>query len=226
MKLLALALVAGLAGSAAATPPKLGGCPIFPASNPWNATVDKLPVAANSAAMIASIGPAAPVHADFGSGLYDGQPIGIPYNVVSGVAGEVARRVRVRRRERQGPVSDSGAAEDRGRIGPSHPDRRRRDACRLYELVRRAEGRSAAGTRGPARSGTCARTHCGRPAGRRPTRRGCRSSPASRATASPHRPRAAVHGRSARAARSSIRRVTTRASRPTRRCRRWAYACV
>ncbi|HWF25287.1 MAG TPA: hypothetical protein VG275_07570 [Solirubrobacteraceae bacterium] len=33
--------------------------------------------------MIASIGLAAPVHPDFGSGLYDGEPIGIPFAVVS-----------------------------------------------------------------------------------------------------------------------------------------------
>jgi hypothetical protein len=64
--------------------PQIAGCPIFPTSNPWNQRVDKLPVAANSATMIRSIGLDAPVHADFGSGRYGGQPIGIPYNVVSG----------------------------------------------------------------------------------------------------------------------------------------------
>src|SRR5215471_653925 len=58
-------------------------CPVFPASNAWNQRVDKLPVAANSAQMIASIGLDSPVHADFGSGLWDGGPIGIPFDVVS-----------------------------------------------------------------------------------------------------------------------------------------------
>lgn len=58
-------------------------CPIFPANNAWNQRVDKLPVAADSAQLIASIGLDSPVHADFGSGFYDGEPIGIPFDVVS-----------------------------------------------------------------------------------------------------------------------------------------------
>jgi hypothetical protein len=58
-------------------------CPVFPANNAWNQRVDKLPVAANSAQLIGSIGLDAPVHADFGSGLWNGGPIGIPFDVVS-----------------------------------------------------------------------------------------------------------------------------------------------
>ncbi|HEY2777418.1 MAG TPA: hypothetical protein VGI77_05905, partial [Gaiellaceae bacterium] len=58
-------------------------CPVFPANNAWNERVDKLPVARSSAQLIASIGLDAPVHADFGSGKWDGGPIGIPFDVVS-----------------------------------------------------------------------------------------------------------------------------------------------
>jgi hypothetical protein len=58
-------------------------CPVFPASNAWNQRVDKLPVAADSAQLIASIGLTSPVHADFGSGTWNGGPIGIPFDVVS-----------------------------------------------------------------------------------------------------------------------------------------------
>ena len=58
-------------------------CPVFPANNAWNQRVDKLPVAADSAQLVASIGLDAPVHADFGSGKWDGGPIGIPFDVVS-----------------------------------------------------------------------------------------------------------------------------------------------
>jgi hypothetical protein len=58
-------------------------CPVFPANNPWNQRVDKLPVAAYSAQMISAIGLDSPVHADFGSGKWDGGPIGIPFDVVS-----------------------------------------------------------------------------------------------------------------------------------------------
>jgi hypothetical protein len=59
------------------------GCPIFPADNPWNQRVDRLPVASGSALTIAAIGLSARLHPDFGSGLYDGEPIGIPFAVVS-----------------------------------------------------------------------------------------------------------------------------------------------
>jgi hypothetical protein len=58
-------------------------CPVFPANNAWNQRVDKLPVAPASDQLIASIGLDAPVHADFGSGKWDGGPIGIPFDVVS-----------------------------------------------------------------------------------------------------------------------------------------------
>lgn len=62
--------------------PTLAGCQIFPADNIWNTPVDTLPVHANSAAYVDTIGLAAEVHADFGSGEWDGGPIGIPYVVV------------------------------------------------------------------------------------------------------------------------------------------------
>jgi hypothetical protein len=58
-------------------------CTIFPKTNAWNMRVDALPVAANSAAIIQSIGTSAGVHADFGSGLWDGGLIGIPFDVVT-----------------------------------------------------------------------------------------------------------------------------------------------
>ena len=60
-------------------PVAAGACPIFPADNIWNRRVDTLPVHPNSNAYIASIGLEDNVHADFGSGLWDGGPIGIPF---------------------------------------------------------------------------------------------------------------------------------------------------
>jgi hypothetical protein len=63
--------------------PSAQHCPVFPASNAWNQRVDKLPVASDSTRLITSIGLDAPVHADFGSGKWDGGPIGIPFDVVS-----------------------------------------------------------------------------------------------------------------------------------------------
>jgi hypothetical protein len=82
--LVAAATVALLTGSASALRlPAAPRCPIFPKSNPWNARVDKLPVAPSSDAMLRSIGLTTGLHADFGSGLWDGSPIGIPFDVVS-----------------------------------------------------------------------------------------------------------------------------------------------
>jgi hypothetical protein len=58
-------------------------CPVFPKTNAWNRRVDKLPVAKDSATLIRSMGLSTGVHADFGSGTWDGGPIGIPFDVVS-----------------------------------------------------------------------------------------------------------------------------------------------
>lgn len=61
----------------------VGRCPVFPADNIWNAPVDHLPLDPNSAAYVSSIGTSAYLHPDFGSGLWDGSPIGIPYVLVT-----------------------------------------------------------------------------------------------------------------------------------------------
>lgn len=62
----------------------LDGCPNLPADNVWHAPTASLPVLSNSAQYIASIGADAAVHADFGSGGWDGGPIGIPVTYVPG----------------------------------------------------------------------------------------------------------------------------------------------
>ena len=143
-----LAAVVGLAAAAPAqAPPRLAGCAVFPASNPWNQRVDKLPVAADSAAIVASIGRDAPLHADFGSGLWQGAPIGIPYDVVT----RATPRSRV--------VFDYADESDRGPYpipagvhveggGDRHALLVDRSACRLYELyaLRRESGRWHAGS--------------------------------------------------------------------------------
>ena len=59
------------------------GCPILPINNIWNRRVDDQPVDARSDAYVASIGVAAGLHPDFGSGLYEGKPFGIPLVRVS-----------------------------------------------------------------------------------------------------------------------------------------------
>jgi len=62
----------------------LGGFLPFPADNAWNQDISAAPVDPNSAAIINFIGPAIGLHPDFGSGLYNGSDIGIPYVVVGG----------------------------------------------------------------------------------------------------------------------------------------------
>ena len=69
---------------------ELGGCNLFPADNIWNARVDSLPVHARSTDWVNSIGRSTGFHMDFGSGTWDGGPIGIPYNIVDGNVSKVS----------------------------------------------------------------------------------------------------------------------------------------
>ena len=62
----------------------IGGCPIFPANNIWNTPIDNLPIHARSDQWVTTIGRNTGFHMDFGSGTWDGGPIGIPYNIVGG----------------------------------------------------------------------------------------------------------------------------------------------
>jgi len=62
----------------------IGSCPVFAANNVWNARIDTLPVHPKSSAYVNSIGPTSTSHADFGSGLWQGAPIGIPFVTVPG----------------------------------------------------------------------------------------------------------------------------------------------
>ena len=63
-------------------PPPSVRCTVFPLNNAWNERVDSLPIAANSNAIVASIGAGTGLHPDFGSGLWQGSPIGIPITSV------------------------------------------------------------------------------------------------------------------------------------------------
>lgn len=64
--------------------PQIGNCAVFPADNIWNTRVDQLPVSPSSSTWVSTIGASAKVHADFGAGLWDGGPIGIPFVTVPG----------------------------------------------------------------------------------------------------------------------------------------------
>jgi len=64
--------------------PTIGECPMYLPNNIWNTPVDTLPMEPNSNDYIAALGADIGLHPDFGSGLWEGGPIGIPYTPVSG----------------------------------------------------------------------------------------------------------------------------------------------
>ncbi len=99
--------------------------------------MDSLPVDANSAAYITTIGRAAVVHADFGSGLWEDKPIGIPYVTVPGSQPKVAVSFEYDDESDAGPYPIPTAAPIEG--GPNGDGDRHvlvldQDACKLYEL--------------------------------------------------------------------------------------------
>jgi hypothetical protein len=132
----ALALLAA-ASAAGHRVPGAPHCPIFPADNAWNRRVDNLPLAANSQAIVASIGLGTGLHADFGSGLYQGRPIGIPYEVVGRHTRRVPFKFQYAGESDKGrypvgkhPPIEGGASSD----GDRHVLMVDRDACKLYEV--------------------------------------------------------------------------------------------
>jgi hypothetical protein len=155
--LVCLSLIAAIAVPALTSAhalPGAQGCPVFPPNNPWNQRVDRLPVAKNSAALIASIGRNDPVHPDFGSGLYNGEPIGIPYTVVSSATRKVPVSFQYASESDKGPYPLPRGVPIEGGYG-STGDRHvivvDRSTCTDYELF--AAYPHAGGTRWTAGSG-------------------------------------------------------------------------
>jgi hypothetical protein len=123
--------------------PAAPACPVFPASSPWNQRVDGLPRAPESDRIVAAIGAEDRVHADFGSGLWEGGPIGIPVTVVRGTQPKVRVRFEYAAESDRGPYPIPAGVRVEG--GPGDDGDRHalivdRDRCRLYELfaLRRA----------------------------------------------------------------------------------------
>ncbi len=124
------------------TGPTIAGCPVYPLNNIWNTPVDTLPVHARSSAWVSSIGAATGFHMDFGSGTWDGGPIGIPYNVVSGTQAKV--NVTFDYADESDPGPYPIPASPKIEYGSDHHllivDK---DNCKLYELY---DARKVAGT--------------------------------------------------------------------------------
>ena len=135
-----LTVVVGSAVCSAHALPSIDGCQIFPANNVWNVAVNTLPLHANSATFVATIGATSPTHMDFGSGLYLGRPIGIPFVTVSGSQPKVPISFFYAGESDAGPyplptnVPIEGGATDP--TGDRHAIVLDRDTCKLYEVYR------------------------------------------------------------------------------------------
>jgi hypothetical protein len=134
-RLVPLALLLVVCGSPAHAlrVPTAPRCAVFPKTNAWNKRVDALPVAPDSDAIIRSIGADVGLHPDFGSGLYQGGRIGIPFDVVT------------KKTPRSRVTFDYADESDKGPYPiprtvhvESGSDRHAllvdRDGCKLYEL--------------------------------------------------------------------------------------------
>lgn len=119
----------------------LNGFRPFPADNAWNTDISDLPVDPNSASFIAFIGATAPLHPDFGAGLYAGKTIGIPYQVEDATQPKVAVKIVAYKTESDpGPMPVPVEALIEGYPKPGNGDRHvlvlDKDGCWLYELGR------------------------------------------------------------------------------------------
>ncbi len=110
-----------------------------PTDNIWNTPVDTLPVSPNSSTYVNTIGPVSPVHADFGSGSYNGGPIGIPYVKVAGMQTKYPATFLYWDESDPGPYAVPLTAPIEGgnnSTGDRHAIAVDTDNCKLYELYR------------------------------------------------------------------------------------------
>jgi hypothetical protein len=152
--LVAFAAVAGIGPAAVeARPlPQAANCPDSPADSHWHADVSRLPVHPRSASYVASMGLDSRVHPDFGSGTWEGGPIGIPFTVADSSTPRVAVSFDYDDESDPGPYPIPAEAPIEG--GPQADGDRHvlvvdRSACRLYELFdahRNADGSWHAGS--------------------------------------------------------------------------------
>jgi hypothetical protein len=117
----------------------LNGFLPFPSSNAWNQDISGAPVDPNSNAIINFIGPTVPVHPDFGSGLYNGSSMGIPYVVVGTGQNLVLINFTAYGDESDpGPIPVPASAPIEGYPNPGTGDRHvlvlDNNDCWLYEL--------------------------------------------------------------------------------------------
>lgn len=116
----------------------LNGFRPFTSDSPWNADISQSPVDPNSGAIISFIGGSVELHADFGSGQYNGSNIGIPYVVVDGTQPGVNITAQYSDESDPGPMPIPANAPIEGYPNPGSGDRHvlvlDNANCFLYEL--------------------------------------------------------------------------------------------
>jgi hypothetical protein len=117
----------------------LNGFLPFPADNAWNQDVSNAAVDPNSDAITNFIGPSIGLHPDFGSGLYAGSSMGIPYSVVNSSQSPVNINFTAYGDESDpGPMPIPATAQIEGFPNPGNGDRHvlviDNSNCFLYEL--------------------------------------------------------------------------------------------
>jgi hypothetical protein len=133
----------------------LNGFLPFPASNAWNQDISGAQVDPNSNALINFIGPTVGMHADFGSGQYQGQSIGIPYVVVGSQQSPVDVNFTADGSESDsGPMPIPADAPIEGYPNPGNGDRHvlvlDNESCWLFELYSAAPGNGGSWNAGSA----------------------------------------------------------------------------
>ena len=117
--------------------PGAPACPMTPADSFWHADVSALPVHAQSSSWVTSIGSTAGLKADFGSGTWNGGPIGIPYTTVAGTQPRVPVSFEYANESDPGPYpipADAPIEGGSASSGDRHVIVVDRDACRLWEM--------------------------------------------------------------------------------------------
>ena len=117
----------------------LNGFRPFSSDSLWNKDISGAAVDPNSTAIINFIGSSVGMHADFGSGQYQGSNIGIPYSVVSATQAPVSIAFTAYGSESDpGPMPLPGNAPIEGDPNPGNGDRHvlvlDNSNCFLYEL--------------------------------------------------------------------------------------------
>ncbi len=133
------ALIASLllTAGALAQAPTIGSCNVFPADHVWNTPIDTLPLDANSSAYVSTIGASLGLKADFGAGLWNGGPIGIPFITVPGTQTKYSATFLYFDESDPGPYAvplDAPIEGGSSSTGDRHAISVDTDNCILYEL--------------------------------------------------------------------------------------------